>query len=85
MAKTITADLFSQVMTCCVCGAESEIPRKLLRDQHELMILVDEVAVDHRECAANPDNPALARLSREFRKRIEREERKADKKQLIAA
>lgn len=85
MEKTITADLFTQAMTCRVCGEQSEIPRKLLRDQHKLMILVDEVSLDHRECAENPTNPDLARLSREFRKRVEREQRKAEKKQLAAA
>lgn len=77
MTNTITADLHTQVMTCRVCGAQHEIPRKLLRDQHKLMLLVDDVAADHRECAARPEHPHLARLSREFRKRLEREQQRA--------
>lgn len=60
-------------MHCCVCKEETEIPRKLMRDQDRLLQMQEYLAEDHRECAANPDKPELARLSRQFRKRVEGE------------
>lgn len=67
----IVTDLSEQTMTCDVCREVYELPRRLLRDQHALLEMQDDTSHDHRECAARPDNPALAIMSRLFRKQIE--------------
>ena len=85
MANTITTDLHTQVMTCCVCGESAEIPRKLLRDQHALLEKVDNMGAEHRECRDYRAHPHMARLSRQFRKGIQREERQAAQQQLRRA
>ncbi len=77
MKNLISVDLVDQVMHCRVCSEPTEIPRCLMRDQDGLLQMAEYLADDHRECAANPDNPQLARLSREFRKRVHRENDKA--------
>ena len=76
MANTVTVDLHTQVMTCRICREQAEIPRKLLRDQHALIEAVDEFQHDHRECNEHRAHPEMARLARQFRKGIQREERK---------
>ena len=77
MANTIATDLDLQVMTCRVCGEHAEISRKLLRDQHALLEAQDDFAADHRECKQYEAQPHMARLSRQFRKGVRREERLA--------
>lgn len=69
----IVTDLQMQAMHCNVCQECYEIPRRLLRDQHALLVMAEELKHDHRECSENPTNPTLAAASREFRKRVERE------------
>ena len=83
MKNHIAVDLDNQVMTCRVCRDEKAIPRPLLRDQHALLELVDEVAADHRECAAHPADPAKARRNRTWRKGLERVQRDQQRKNLI--
>jgi hypothetical protein len=77
-ASTIQRNIAEQWVGCQVCTEVHEIPRRLLRDPEQLLNFVDEVKHDHRECAANPDNPHLAKLNRDFRKRTEREARRAN-------
>lgn len=69
----IVTDLQLQAMHCSVCQEFYEIPRRLLRDQHELLVMADALKIDHRECDENPTNPTLAAANRTFRKRVERE------------
>jgi hypothetical protein len=69
----ITTNVHEQWIGCTVCQELYEIPRRLLRDQHDLVEMVDEIKHDHRECAADPDNPKLAAANRAFRKAVERE------------
>jgi hypothetical protein len=78
MKYTIVADLHSQVIHCCVCEVDRPIPRSLLRNEAGALVeFVDQVQLDHRECVEHVGNPDLARLSREFRKRLEREQQRA--------
>jgi hypothetical protein len=77
MRNTIRTDLELQVMRCCVCSDEYEVPRRLMRDQDGLLALQEDLAADHRECHEYRDRPELARLSREFRKRVHQEQQKA--------
>lgn len=74
--RVISVDLLLQSMTCRVCEDVHEIPRKLMRDQHELLLMQDTVEFDHRECRENERDPRMARLHREFRKRCENEQKK---------
>jgi hypothetical protein len=74
----IVTDMSMQTVRCTVCKEVHEIPRQLLRDQHGLLEMTDEIRRDHRECAANPDNLKLAIAHRMFRKRIEHELAKGD-------
>lgn len=69
----ILTNLDLQAIGCTVCQEIIEIPRRLMRDQHGLLEMVDEIKHDHRECTADPDNPKLAAANRAFRKAIERE------------
>lgn len=71
--RLIVTDLHLQAMHCDVCKAVYEIPRRLMRDQHALLEMVEELKADHRECAENPGNPRLAAAGRMFRKRLELE------------
>ncbi len=73
---TIQTHLVEQYLRCRVCTEVKEIPRKLLRDQDALLMMVEDVIHDHRECAANVENPKLAILQRGFRKRLEHEEKR---------
>ncbi len=71
--RLIATDYHLQIMRCRVCAETFEIPRRLLRDPESLLMRLDDMTQDHRECAAHPDNPALAATHRGFRKRLERE------------
>lgn len=69
----IVTNLQLQAMHCDVCNECYEIPRRMMRDQHALLMMSESLKHDHRECAANPANPTLAAASRIFRKRVQRE------------
>ena len=72
----IRVNLEAQLMGCTVCRAEHPIARRVLRDPFALVHQRETTERDHRECAANPDNPRMAKASRQFRKRTEREMRR---------
>ena len=55
--RVISVDLLLQSMTCRVCEDVHDIPRKLTRDQHELLLMQDTVEFDHRECRENERDP----------------------------
>ncbi len=70
---TIETNLAEQFLRCRVCTEIDEIPRRILRDPEQVLNLVEEVVHDHRECGRYADNPAMAKLQRDFRKRVDRE------------
>ena len=83
MKNHILVDLDNQVLTCRVCREQKSIPRPLLRDQHNLLELVDDIAVDHRECAADPADAERAKRNRTWRKGLERATLDQQRKQTI--
>lgn len=59
-----------QCLECDKCGERVELRRKLLRDQHAMLELLEATRKEHEPCDVFAGDPARAKAERDLRRQI---------------
>jgi hypothetical protein len=74
-----------RVLVCSVCDEAQPVRQEIAFNPELMMIAMEDMAEDHRECAKYPMDQPRAKREREIRKRVEKARRLLDKARMGVA